>query len=681
MPLLAERARDMVAWALANFDTQLTASEHAILVQTASRAMQGAPPVEFETTAFGPELRQRAEAQGWQVPETVRLLDAEVREDFVRWLITDKGVADRADPRGILIPRVAFSDGLDLSGCTASLPLTFADCSFATANADDFAGFALANARLDSLKVFRCDLGPVAMSGLRAASIEVSNSTIGPIDGLGCHIANKLWLQNSTLRGSDGELAINLVNSSIDGALMLLLVDADIDIVFNSCRVESLTVSGCELRSLAIEGCAIEQRLSVQPLKCTVLSLIAAGSRRELRVRRPRRGLCASGLVSLVRSSVGGDLQIDSARLLGRDVSTPRERDRPCALDMRGVTVGGQCSIGVSAPVVTTADVDLSASSFSQDLVVGKLAMLQPEMLKYPYLSLAGSRLDRGLSCSGFRGRRADIDLSHATARGALLFGRTRCRVLKAVDLRAPQLAFAETRLLGLNLNHARIGRYVDDDAGRTLGRGKLNAAGLSVDEFHGGTTDDRLDWLRLQSAEWRASTTPWLSLAAMLDRAGHGVEARKVRFAMRTARVASRGWTRRALTYLSAWIRREPLIVAAPVVFVILAGWTVFSANHCAFIPTRSTTTVPSAAATLNPAGKSPCAPATPEAAPVFTPLVYAIENALPIIKLGQDDKWTPDPRNSAYWWLSITRWCLIAFGWIAGLLLVYGVNQRIRD
>jgi hypothetical protein len=36
----------------------------------------------------------------------------------------------------------------------------------------------------------------------------------------------------------------------------------------------------------------------------------------------------------------------------------------------------------------------------------------------------------------------------------------------------------------------------------------------------------------------------------------------------------------------------------------------------------------------------------APPPHHPAFSPLVYSIENALPLVKLGQADKWRPDPR-----------------------------------
>jgi hypothetical protein len=67
------------------------------------------------------------------------------------------------------------------------------------------------------------------------------------------------------------------------------------------------------------------------------------------------------------------------------------------------------------------------------------------------------------------------------------------------------------------------------------------------------------------------------------------------------------------------------------------------------------------------------------------FSPVVYILENVLPVVHFGQDAGWAPNPRvqsqpqsdwrrfcpQLSYKWLSSLRWFLIVLGWVlAGIL-----------
>jgi hypothetical protein len=76
----------------------------------------------------------------------------------------------------------------------------------------------------------------------------------------------------------------------------------------------------------------------------------------------------------------------------------------------------------------------------------------------------------------------------------------------------------------------------------------------------------------------------------------------------------------------------------------------------------------------------------AFPNAYPRFQPFVYTLENALPLVKLGQDDKWAPDPRYrpttrlTSYRFLSGFRWFLIVIGWFQATLLATAIGSRFK-
>ena len=82
----------------------------------------------------------------------------------------------------------------------------------------------------------------------------------------------------------------------------------------------------------------------------------------------------------------------------------------------------------------------------------------------------------------------------------------------------------------------------------------------------------------------------------------------------------------------------------------------------------------------------------------PPFFPLVYSLENSVPLIKLGQVDRWQPNPssqvpvqRNQSWGWrlqsfvtngrfLMYFRWGQIMVGWLLATLFVAGLTGIVR-
>jgi hypothetical protein len=79
---------------------------------------------------------------------------------------------------------------------------------------------------------------------------------------------------------------------------------------------------------------------------------------------------------------------------------------------------------------------------------------------------------------------------------------------------------------------------------------------------------------------------------------------------------------------------------------------------------------------------GKAPVS-----AYPRFQPFVYSLENSLPLVKLGQDDRWAPDPGFQSwghmlvYWLLMWSRWILILMGWLQATVLAAAVSDRFKQ
>jgi hypothetical protein len=83
------------------------------------------------------------------------------------------------------------------------------------------------------------------------------------------------------------------------------------------------------------------------------------------------------------------------------------------------------------------------------------------------------------------------------------------------------------------------------------------------------------------------------------------------------------------------------------------------------------------------------------------FSPTIYALENVMPVVKLGQDNAWAPNPRRAAknpppekkglmstldQWalnfnWLRRFRWLLIVLGWVLALILASVLGSSFRQ
>jgi hypothetical protein len=67
--------------------------------------------------------------------------------------------------------------------------------------------------------------------------------------------------------------------------------------------------------------------------------------------------------------------------------------------------------------------------------------------------------------------------------------------------------------------------------------------------------------------------------------------------------------------------------------------------------------------------------------------PLVYSLENSLPLVKLGQTDYWRPDPAPASLaGWMNSPRFLFgflrlqILLGWILATLFIAGVTGIVQ-
>ena len=208
----------------------------------------------------------------------------------------------------------------------------------------------------------------------------------------------------------------------------------------------------------------------------------------------------------------------------------------------------------------------------------------------------------------------------------------------------------------------------------------------------------DRIAWLELQPEEDAAAAQPWVQLANLLNASGDPEGAREVRYAYQR-RLHGRNVLLQGRTYPFDQLEQWPLEIWAPIASLGLIGSLIFWRAHrmSMMAPTER-----EAFEEFHESGKPP------ERYVPFNPVIYALENVMPVVKLGQDSAWYPNPqavpgnwlpdrpewlKNTAERWaitrwifrlnyrrLAALRWSLILFGWALAIILAAALSERFR-
>jgi hypothetical protein len=194
-----------------------------------------------------------------------------------------------------------------------------------------------------------------------------------------------------------------------------------------------------------------------------------------------------------------------------------------------------------------------------------------------------------------------------------------------------------------LDLRDASAKSILDDDQVWPEG-GKLYLDGFVYGRISEGPTDaeTRLKWLHLQP-ERPFARQPYLQLAKVLREAGDDAGARRVLVAMEDRQwevKEDHQWTDPFLRWpLRATVGYgyHPLWAFWEVVGLSALGWIIYRRGYLAgnVVPTDRDAYQSFKADGQPPAHYN-----------AFAPLIYSLENSLPLVKLGQADHWQPDPK-----------------------------------
>jgi hypothetical protein len=404
----------------------------------------------------------------------------------------------------------------------------------------------------------------------------------------------------------------------------------------------------------------------------------------------------AEGAVRLLGAQIGGTLDCANATIhnapesglpnSGMALIADRAVVRGTAFLNQGFRATGQVRL---AGAKVGGDLDCSSATFANPLQPGLAAA--GTALIVDTIDVTGAiYLNRGFRAEG------EVRLVDARIGGQLNCDGAQIQGwLNAEALTVKGLLFwrniVAPRLAQINLRNASAGALADD-AESWPEPGNLALDGFVYQRISDGPRDAtlRLGWLARQSS---FASQPYRQLAKLLSSEGDDAGARFVLFERERRRrqkedsgPLARLWSRVLdWTIGFGYYPGKSLLWLLALMF---AGFVLFSGGYAvgSVAPTDK-----DAYATFKQTGKLPPHYET------FNALVYSFESSFPLVKLGQADRWQPDPdprwqcpaaaslppalcRTVAPAPLRWFRWVQICLGWFFATMGVIGVTGVIR-
>ncbi len=422
---------------------------------------------------------------------------------------------------------------------------------------------------------------------------------------------------------------IQLFGARIVDFLKLDFATIPFPLTLHHCRLSApFSLLGCQIPRLDLEGCCTE-----------AIAADGANVRQSLFLSR---GFQANGTVSLVTTQIGGSFVCEGGRFL-----------EMIAAD--GLTVGG--------------DALLRAYQVGENTV---------EFYVARGLRSIGAKIEGDLDCrGGIFGEPPDpqkpanpppnaINLERAAIKGSIIF---------LPDTEGASVAPFQANGK-VDLEGASAGIIADYQDGWPAA-GCLCLDGFvyqRIDTNSPRVAKARLDWLARDTAQPQP-TQPYRQLARLLQESGDSSGSKKVLQEMEHKLALQNDW--RPMRWLKWSIGYGYRPIRA--VWALLAVWLLGSLVCWYGVQTQIMMPTDKDAYALY---KSP-AHNLPPHYPQLSPPIFSLENTFPLVKLGQVDKWQPDPSPAVWEYAILLRrliWGQIVLGWFLATLFVAGISGLVQ-
>jgi hypothetical protein len=589
----------------------------------------------------------------------------DIRPEFVRWLATDPEAAAHIDPKGILALNITLKCKLDLQNCCVLVPLHFQHCTIK--NEID-----LRSAETKSIQFLDSSFEEV----IKADRINID----GPLFLRGSSFAKEIRLVGAMINGSldcmGAKLRANGNTLCADRAEIggFLNLGQGADLFGNPQIFES---EG----TIRLSGAKIKGDLSCTGAKLKVENgdALFADNIKILGNAYLYRGFESKGKIRLPAAQIKGALSFSGAKLTGTEwdvlyadyvvvglnVSLDKGFEASGTIRLLGAQIGGQLEI-IKARIagVVCKDMRLNGDMFWMDIQVPEEAIL---------------------------------DLTGASAK----------------TLRDNRESWPVPEHL-----------FLDGFAYNELILHKLPSKEQAKNNFYGDElpfeADKRIEWLLLQPQDRRINPQPWMQLAGLLKAKGNNKGAKHVIFKYRTLLAEKKEFhplrwllkllflwkifqcvwpylrhPNRSWAIVFAWLEEAPIRICWSIVFTLMVGTLIFAGAFNSGAMIASVQVQPNALLP-RPSGESRNLSAH---YPLSQSFLYTLENALPLVKLGMDEKWMPDSKHkpqpwfpqfrwldwlgwfNSYWFLVWSRVLLICLGWFQAGVLGAALLRRFKE
>ena len=347
-----------------------------------------------------------------------------------------------------------------------------------------------------------------------------------------------------------------------------------------------------------------------------------------------RNGFIAKGKVRLIGAQIGGDLDCEAGTFVNEDDT---------AIDADRVNVAGDVFFrkGLNDPWKETPFTANGRVNLPGAQIVGQIDCSGGVFNNHNGDSLTAERANVKSSVLLSDGFKAD---GWVNLLGAQIGGDFRC---DGGNFQDATLNLTDTSVA--TLSDYGLNDPVDPKQAATIWPPGDKDHYLLLDGFTYGrisskdkiNVDKRLGWLARQPQS-SFHPQPYLQLAKVLEAMGDSEGRLRVLVEMERLRrkVEDHDWIDRFDSFVYRWSAGygyRPLWAVGEAVALTALGWIIYRRSYLAggMVPTDK-----EACAKF----REPGAP-IPRYYPSFSPLLYSVENSLPLVKLGQGDKWQPDP------------------------------------
>ena len=552
-----------------------------------------------------------------------------IRSDLLRWLCIDKIAESFVDLDGVIVHGAKIEGPLYLSSASIRFPLEFWNCYFT----DEIQ---LVSATVASLRLTGSFTQAIEADGLNVRAdlyLDDGFAADGGVSLIGADIHGNLQCNGGVFTNhpdpdddeDESGTALILQNVNVNGDVFLSDgFQAHGLVSLSGARIGGyLSCSGGAFKNPCVQGMK-ESGTAIDG------EFVVVAQNVEL-----NDGFKAEGCVALLGGRIGGDLDCGSGYFSNPAQGQDDEHEYSgLALEASYITVNG--NIAFAAGFIAEGKVDLLGAQIAGDLECD------------------------GATFAGVTAQRVSIRQT--------LFWRN----------------IKNTEGVTLDLEDASVSSLVDEEASWP------KPGNLSLNRFtYKSLAEDidvkaRLCWLALQDS---FAPQPYRQLAKLLRDDGDDHGARRVLFAMENRKrndlekrkrcLGKHGWIRR----LWDWVFRQTIgygiypgrAVRALLALVVL-GWAIY---WCAYSNNLLTPTNEKAYATFVTTGHI-----APDYYQHFYGLVYSAESCFPLVKLGQSDAWTTDPKREDLPASSVRifHWFQVALGWILATFFVAGVSGITR-